>query len=758
MRRTQLFAVPALALACTAALAPSSFASGPSTTPSFGVPRIVDPIHVYGEPNLEVNPKTGAIHATGPQGTGTQRSIWNVSVDGGDSYRIVQNLPANTDRAGSLGYVPTKSALGPGGGDTEIKIARNGQAFFNDLAALVSFTAVTTTDDGKTTSVANPAAIGTPGGDRQWMALFDPQPSDHTISPYKGKVPLNYMEYADQTTGDAVDMSTDGTDYSTVAGEYADDGKHDPNHGVPLVDQHTGKFLGMTTGPKGNSLALAVGVPNAAGLLTFHYNEMLGDLVGDPETLFPVLAQDGARNLYAVWVDHKTYQVWYSWARPGADNEWKSWSAPRVISRAPSNVNVFPWVAAGKAPGIIDVAWYGTARTLKQLGSKGPSAKLGQTWDLYFNQVTHADSSSPVSHQVVAAPHPMHYNDICLLGTACITGAGNRNQADFFKLVVDPLNGRTRIIYTDSSNGLSQAGDFSSDVNDTAADHQGAALDTIVTQNTGYSALTGKLLTPYESTAPISSITDPRGDALLQPLGGTNVPGADVTSLKLERVGDDLVARITTGDSLASVAQTAATPNAQVIVRWQMGNTLYFMAAESTVAGTMSYYGGHTAAVDLCSVSGCKPNYLTYDAPPGSAGSLNTPVVPGTGSTDGGLTIRVPLSAIGNPTASSLLEEVSAFVVASPQGGAVPQNNGLSFADVAPLQIEGTKTFNYRFGAPAGTGAPAPLTPPGSNPGAGSGKPGGGGLAATGLGTGLPVLGLVLLALGIRMRRRRSAL
>ena len=754
-----MLAVPVLALACTAALAPSSFASGPSATPSFGVPRIVDPIHVYGEPNLEVNPKSGAIHATGPQGTGTQRSIWNVSVDGGDSYRIIQNLPENTDKAGQLGYVPTKSALGPGGGDTEIKISQDGRAWFNDLAALATFTSATTTDDGKTTSLSNPAAIDFPGGDRQWMALFDPKPSDHTISPYKGKVPLNYMEYAAQVAnGDHVAYSTDGVNYNlgNTAGVYGDDGQHQPNHGVPVLDQHTGKFLGMTTGKSGTrSLALAVGVPNAAGLLTFHYNEMVSDLVGDPQTLFPVLAQDGNRNLYAVWVDGKTYQVWYSWARPGADNEWKSWSEPRQISTPPANVNLMPWVAAGKAPGIIDVAWYGTTQTLAQLGSDGPSAKKGQTWDLYFNQVTDADSNSPVSHQVKAAPHPMHYNDICMMGTACIAGAGNRNQADFFKLVVDPLNGRARIIYTDSSNGLSQAGDFSSDVNDTAADHQGAALDTVVTQNTGYSALTGELLTPYESTDPISSITDPSGDALLKPLGGTNVPGADITELRLEKIGDELVAKIKTGGALASVAQAAGTPNAQLIVRWQMGNRLYFMAAESTVAGTMTYYGGHTAAVDLCSVSGCKPNYLTYDAPPGSAGSLNTPVVAGTGSTDGGLTIRVPLSGIGSPTSNSLLEEVTAFVVASPQGGAVPENNGLSFADVAPLQVEGTKTFNYRFGAPAGTGAPAPLTPPVVV------KPtkptGGGNLAATGLSAGLPVLALVLVGVGYGMRRRRSA-
>jgi hypothetical protein len=562
------------------------------------------------------------------------------------------------------------------------------------------------------------------------------------------------MEYADQARGDAVDLSTDGTTY-TVAGEYGDDGSHNPNHGVPLVDQHTGKFLGMTSGKKGGrSLALVVGVPDAQGLLTFHYNEMVSDLPGSPETLFPVLAQDGARNLYAVWVEDKTFQVWYSWAAPGPDNEWRSWSAPRQISQAPANVNVFPWVAAGKAPGIIDVAWYGTNRTLKQLGSDGPSAKVGQTWDLFFNQVTHANGSSPVSHQVKAAPHPMHYNDICLLGTACITGAGNRNQADFFKLIVDPHNGRARIIYTDSSNGLSQAGDFSSNVNDTAADHQGAALDTIVTQNTGYSALTGKLLMPYESTAPVSSITDPAGDALLKPLGGTNVPGADITSLKLEKIGNELVAKVKTAGDLASVATMAGTPTAQLIVRWQMGNTLYFMAAEATAAGTTSYYGGHTAAVDLCSVSGCKPNYLTYDAPPGSLAADNTPVVAGTGSTDGGITIRIPLSAIGNPTGRSLLEEVSAFVTASPQGGAVPQNNGLSFADIAPLQIEGTKTFNYRFGAPAGTGASAPLvdTPVVTAP-----STVGGPLAATGLGAALPVVGLGLVGLGVLARRRRRS-
>lgn len=162
-------------------------------TPGFGVPRIVDPVHVYGEPDIAVNPKTGAVHASGPQGTGTQRSIYNISVDGGDSYRIVQNLGlVGTYPSGTI---PTKSLVAPGGGDTEVQIAHDGRAFFNDLAALACFSAVTTTDDGATTSVANPAACSDPGADRQWIALFDPRPSDATISPYTGAKPLAYMEY-----------------------------------------------------------------------------------------------------------------------------------------------------------------------------------------------------------------------------------------------------------------------------------------------------------------------------------------------------------------------------------------------------------------------------------------------------------------------------------------------------------------------------------------------------------------------------------
>ena len=111
------------------------------------------------------------------------------------------------------------------------------------------------------------------------------------------------------------------------------------------------------------------------------------------------------------------------------------------------------------------------------------------------------------------------------------------------------------------------------------------------------------------------------------------------------------------------------------------------------------------------------------------------------------------VSAVGNPTKSSLLEQAMAFVTASPQSGVVPQNNGTDFADIAPLQLEGTKTVNVRFGATA-------AVPPAAAPPAAAPAPAapGGSLPATGAGTALPLAAvlLVLTGLGIARRRRTS--
>ncbi len=694
--------VAAVAAALTAAPSPA----GATPPVTFGVPRVVDPIHVYGEPNMIVNPN-GTVHASGPQGTGVQRSIWNISVDGGDSYRLAQatqcpDVCPYTPAYDTTALVPSKSDLGPGGGDTELAADHAGRVYYNDLYALTCFSASYTADDGKTIE-SSPAGCSHPGGDREWMALYDPLPSDHSVSPYTGKTPLLYMSYADQAMGDRVDYTTDGTNYNVgdAAGEYCDDGKHQPNHTVPVVDQRTGDYLAMCSddaedalpvvGGTSVGLALAIGVPDAKGHLKFHYHTAVPkEATADPETLFPILTQDTARNLYAVWIDHKDYRVHYAWAAPGKNNEWSKWSKVMTIDRPPSRVGLMPWAKAG-GPGILDVAWYGTDKTLAQLGSDGPSAQKQQVWNVYFAQVDHATGKRPNVVQVKASPHPMHYNDICMLGTLCISAQGNRNQADFFKLTIDPA-GRAEIIYTDSSNRLSQANGT-----DTGADHQGAPLDVVIRQRTGLNAWTGKPLKSDDTTTPAAGVVDPAGDALMKPLGGQNVYGADITSLKTDYTGESLkITIVTKGLTLGSVANTGGTPFAQIVARWQVGDVLYHAGVEQAAGGgPLTAFAGPTKSVDLCSVSGCKPNYLDY---------RNDPTLPqatvktsGTGPTT--YAITVPKGAIGNPKNTALFESVMAFTALAPRSATVPLDNPSAEADEVNVQIEGTRTYNYRRGA-----------------------------------------------------------
>lgn len=716
MRRpspTRLVVTAACALAATA-VAYTAVPSPASSTPpiTFGVPRIADPIHAYGEPNMIVNPN-GTVHTSGPQGTGVQRSIWNISVDGGDSYRLAQATQCASPCPGNplyntSGLVPSKSDLGPGGGDTELAADQFGHVYYNDLYALTCFSASYTADDGKTIQ-SSPAGCSHPGGDREWMALFDPKPSDHTISPYHGKTPLLYMSYADQALGDRVDYTTDGTDYhlGDAAGEYCADQRHQPNHTPPVVDQHTGDYLAMCSDNaldplpvNGNGtsvgLGLAIGVPDATGHLTFHYHTAVPQALmkGSPETLFPILSEDTARNLYVVWIDSKTYQAFYAWAPPEGD--WAHWSKPIRLDRPPSNVNLMPWAKAG-GPGILDVAWYGTDATLKQLGSQGPSARKNQKWDVFFAQVDHANTKSPHIVQVKATPHPMHYNDICMLGTLCISAQGNRNQADFFKLTIDPA-GRAEIIYTDSSNRLFQANPAGKG-QDSGADHQGAPLDVVIRQRTGLNAWTGKPLAPDDTTTPAAGVLDGSGDALLKPLGGTNIPAADITSLKTDYTGETLkITIVTKAGPLSNVAVKGGTPYAQIITRWQVGDVLYHAGVEQAAAGgPLVAFAGPTVSVDLCSVSGCKPNYLDYRNDPTQPQATVTT----SGSGPVTYTITVPAAAIGSPKQNALFEEVMAFVAIAPRSASVPLDNPSAEADEVNVMIEGTRTYNYRRGAHA---------------------------------------------------------
>ena len=105
----------------------------------FSTPTVVDPIHTFGEPDIGIDPQ-GRVFVSGPTGTGTQRSMWEGSVDGGRTFREVSAGP------------PPSALLGteqpPGGGDTEIKFDHTGKQYFADLYALACLRTATTSDGG----------------------------------------------------------------------------------------------------------------------------------------------------------------------------------------------------------------------------------------------------------------------------------------------------------------------------------------------------------------------------------------------------------------------------------------------------------------------------------------------------------------------------------------------------------------------------------------------------------------------------------
>src|SRR5207245_3743523 len=144
----------------------------------FQVPTVVDPIHTNGEPDIAIDVQ-GRVFVSGPTGTGTQRSTWFGSVDGGQSFRVMaQKTPPNP-----IIGIP---AAGPGGGDTDINFDRSGKQYFADLYALACLrVAVTGPVNSGATDQENVYPGGcdlTPGADRQCLAASAPAPGTASLS------------------------------------------------------------------------------------------------------------------------------------------------------------------------------------------------------------------------------------------------------------------------------------------------------------------------------------------------------------------------------------------------------------------------------------------------------------------------------------------------------------------------------------------------------------------------------------------------
>src|SRR6266576_4180591 len=151
----------------TAPIASGAGSSSVSSGIGFQVPSVVDPIHTNGEPDIAIDPQ-GRVFVSGPTGTGTQRSTWFGSVDGGQTFRVMaQKVPPST-----IVGIP---APGPGGGDTDINFDRSGKQYFSDLWALACVRVAVTgpTNSGAIDQENFLGCAGSgPGSDRQWFAVY----------------------------------------------------------------------------------------------------------------------------------------------------------------------------------------------------------------------------------------------------------------------------------------------------------------------------------------------------------------------------------------------------------------------------------------------------------------------------------------------------------------------------------------------------------------------------------------------------------
>src|SRR5437879_8174860 len=246
--RIAAYALAAL-VGASVALMPVHIASSPAI--GFETTDILHSSHTHGEPDLAIDP-LGRVCSSGPTGTGTQRSTWFGSVDGGHTFSVMaQKLPPS-----SITGIP---APGPGGGDTDINFDRSGKQYFADLWALACLRVAVTgpTNPGATDTENIVGCLpGSGGADRQWRDVYDPAPGRPNQSAYRaagGTTPTIHLEYnhpdgPGPNNGAQWNKSTDGLIYTNATGDEVPPGTgvtYSPfgADGYPAIDQATGKVF-----------------------------------------------------------------------------------------------------------------------------------------------------------------------------------------------------------------------------------------------------------------------------------------------------------------------------------------------------------------------------------------------------------------------------------------------------------------------------------------------------------------------------------
>jgi hypothetical protein len=424
-------------------VARSSTSSLPSANAQglqFSAATTADPQRDEAEPLIEIS-RDGHIYTCGPTGFSGGSDYAQVSTDGGDQFHLLGTPPRGQQGAGGGGDCALATGAAP-------NAAGNYQYAYAGLGALSGFTTSTSPNNGHSLATAGADANGgiTSNGvaaDRQWMTFTD----DHTVLlSWNQQVPRNTV----------VQTSTDGgLTYSPLTSIAAPD----PEFPGPMryIQSQNVVYMPWT---KGEEVNLAVS--RDGGATWTDCKVASGATVTGGTAGFAVADNDSAGNVYVVWADSSDYHTWLSVLTADklaacnqsvadvastADGEPTvdpGFSTPVQVDRDDVRTTVFPWVAAGGAPGRVAVAFYGTT-------SDGDpnSGDFKAAWNVYVNQSLNALDASRTFSQVQATTHPFHYDSICLNGLGCDLAVppGDRTLADFFAIGYNPANGRLSVVF-----------------------------------------------------------------------------------------------------------------------------------------------------------------------------------------------------------------------------------------------------------------------------------------------------------------------
>jgi hypothetical protein len=423
----------------------SSLRAAPANGLAFSASVAADPQRDEAEPLIETAPD-GHTYTCGPTGFSSASDYAQVSTDGGDQFHMIGTPPRGQQALGgggdcSLALAPTRNAQG------------NFQYAYSGLGSLNGFTTTTSPDNGHTlVNVPVQGNLGTDTGlltDRQWEVFTDAQT---VLLSYNQQQPRNIV----------VQKSTDG---GLTFGPDAAIGGASPDFPGPMrtlparfdVNGHRVVFFAWT---RGTDVNLSVSYDDGATFVDC----VAAVAPGGPSTNFATADTDSAGNIYIVYAEKEhfhTYLVTLPHSRlddcdqaignnpltavaPKNDPQDVGFSTPLQVDRGAVRTTVFPWVAAGGAPGRVAVTFYGT-----ETDGNPNLGTFRASWHVYVNESLNALSAGRTFSQVRATTHPMHYDSICLNGLGCDLSvpAGDRSLADFFAIEYNPASHRLQVVY-----------------------------------------------------------------------------------------------------------------------------------------------------------------------------------------------------------------------------------------------------------------------------------------------------------------------